>query len=254
MLAMFEVEPIAVSSVPQRRSRMFRTTAALLAGLIVLAFLTVVSTEWRSKQVLGEVTVEGLHLLTREEVVELIALERDTAKVLLKDVELRNIRSRLLEHPGIADAGVSFDREGSVLVRVAERNPVGVVVYPGRALQYVDSTASCFEYRPSTAVDVPLVFVNDLGNSSELKNAVSVLSALQQHNIEHAVSELHAGESGYVVQLTNSRALVKLGSIEAIDKRVHALSEFLHSQESGSLQAMSRIDVRWDNMVFVTQR
>lgn len=226
----------------------------MVSGLIVLAFLTIVSTEWRGKQHLGEVEVEGLQLVSRDEVLRLMDVRRDSAEVLLKDVELRDIRTRLLTHPCIANAGVTFDREGSILVRVSERAPIGVLVHSSGAMQYVDSTSTCFEYRPSAAVDVPLVFNVNQHNDSEVLDVVHVLLACVDSGLQHKISEIRRDGSEYVLQLTQSRARVRIGSVEQVHERVVALSEFLRSQKSGAFQAMRQIDLRWDDMVFITRR
>lgn len=92
---------------------------------------------------LREITVDGNHLVSRDEILRLAGVRRGGGSVFA--VSMRGVEQRLLASPWIAEAEARRRLPDGVAIRVVERRPAALLIVDGAGLYLADASGRPFK-------------------------------------------------------------------------------------------------------------
>lgn len=127
---------------PRERRRAFlgklRSAGLIAAGVIGLCGAAAGYEAVRDSNlfVVARIDVDGLHHITRDEIVSLLEIEPSAT---MWDVDLESLRDRLLSHPWVKAAHIRKNLPDALAVVITEREPAAVVAEGGKRVLVDDS-------------------------------------------------------------------------------------------------------------------
>jgi cell division septal protein FtsQ len=217
-----------------------RTTLAII-GVALLAG-AVLSARWWQQQPLRTLEFTGVELL---DTAQLHHLLQQGADALPEQPSLAEWRERLLRHPLIAEATLSWRAPGTLRVHVRERRLVALVVTASG--QYaLDSSGALFELPSAPQGQLPIVAVPKLQEWMK-GEAAAIACALRKELLQ--VERLHwAPQHGWVARMENGWEVL-LGDTTALEAKCSRARRFLRWRGQAAPQ---RVDVRWSGQVVVS--
>lgn len=239
------------------RKHVRRSIVLLVLVSLVLVFAAWEANAWKDNVVVKEVRVNGVRLLTVNDVLALADVNRAQR---LFHVDVSAVRKRVEANPYVESAEVIRDVRGYVVIIVHERVPVAEVV--GEKDVYLDDSARVMLPVASAQVlDLPLV--TGAVPTAELVpgrkvHAASVLKALALldtarafgDDLYHKISEVHINsdgglmcyttESGVPVAFGNGGIAVKLAKLDGFWNEIVVRE---------GAQALEYVDLRFDDIV-----
>ena len=184
--------------------------AGLIVGFLLLLALAPIS--------FGSVEVEGLQVLSRDEVFRVARIERPINVVQLATAD---ISRRLNGDLRIASAKVEREFPATIRIQIEERRPIAVVATEfGFAV--FDKTGLVIAEGPTiTQTDVPFITGKKLGNvllgdtvtDDALRKALGYLSHLSRKGGEQ-ISEINIGDAAQLIAYTRDDIPIHLGAVE----------------------------------------
>lgn len=149
----------------ERTERRLNKTPGIVMTLAGIGFLTLVATQWQSKQTIDSVVVRGASGLSRtavEAIVDTFRM-REVGTVVFADV--RGMVERL---PYVREANVFLSGVCNLTIDVVECIPVAHVVMPNGELRYVDAQGIVLPPPPQrVGFNIPLIRMKDEGAVKE---------------------------------------------------------------------------------------
>jgi cell division protein FtsQ len=241
------------------RVRRKKSTIFLFLLLLVLVFgLTSLANLWKGELRAERVQVRGTRILTEKEVAALASVSFGMP---LYDVDLSQVRSRLLSNPFIREAVVSHDLPSTIKIAVEERSPVALL--GGLEPYYLSEDG--YVLPPVTSKEVfDLPVITGLAQqkpvkagmkigSENFKAAIEILheAAATDSEIYHLISEINIGGIAPIVY-TAEHGIPIFFDRENIHAQLVHLQTFWNSyvRQKGPDQ-LSSIDLRFEDQVVV---
>jgi len=208
---------------------------ALLAGAIL-------SAHWWQRQPLRTLEFTGIELL---DTAQLRRLLQQGADALPEQPPLPEWRKRLLRHPLIAEATLSWRAPGTLRVHVRERRPVALVVTASG--QYaLDSSGVLFEFPSAPQWQLPIVAVPKL--QEWMKGEAAAIACALREGLPRVERLSWTPQHGWVVRMENGWEVL-LGDTTALQAKCSRVRRFLRWRGQAAPQ---RVDVRWSGQVVVS--
>ncbi|MDB5034359.1 MAG: Polypeptide-transport-associated domain protein FtsQ-type [Chlorobi bacterium] len=265
----------------QEQARRFAANVSTWLLVIAgVAGLVMVANKWARHEEVRSIRIVGRKILDSAEIMKQAALPDS---VPLGKLDLTAIETRIVAHPFISHAAVYRGENGTLVVEIAERDPVAVTFAGGSPL-YLDSTGVQLPYRfSSAAFDLPVIGgvmdapaadstrrgipaaaraqarVQSARNDSlRIREALGVLATLRSYEqgLYRQISEIRREANGEYTFLTADGVVpVKVGYPPDISGRLRKLDIFMTTvlAARGVDQAAS-IDLRWKGQVVVRWR
>jgi cell division protein FtsQ len=205
----------------RRRLRAWRPRliAALLVAAAVFLGWVVLFSSWLGMRHLD---VQGLHRVTTAEVTAAVAVAPGTP---LARVDLDAVQARVEAIPAVASATVHRGWPHTLVVTVAERQPVAAVHADG-AWWLMDRTGALFGSGSTPAPGRPIVEVGAGAGSETLSQVASVLGQLPADLMARTKEVTASSEDSITVHLTDG-AEVHWGSAAASAEKAAVLRALL---------------------------
>ncbi len=227
------------SSAEGGSSRARATLAVIGVALLVAAIL---SARWWQRQPLRTLEFTGVELLDTTQLRRLLQQGADT---LPEHPSLPEWRERLLSHPLIAQATLSWHGPGTLRVHIRERRPVALVV-TASGRYALDSSGALFEFPSAPQWQLPIVAVPKLREWMK-GEAAAIAYAVRRELLP--VEQLHwTPQHGWVARMENGWEVL-LGDTTALQAKCSRVRRFLRWRGQAAPQ---RVDVRWSGQVVVS--
>lgn len=260
----------------------------LLYVLLFIGILAVASYNWKSKQKIRSVVVEGNRFLSTSEILKITALVPDSLR--FAEVDPSEIRRKILQHDFVSEASVVFSEGETLKITIKERQPIAKILPISTTtaefteISYVDKSGRILPlYHEHDPEDLPILlgyivsedYNQDKGQvthqvseqESRITNAslqpdviscLDVLSYLKSNDIKtyRAISEL-SFDSLRNVRLFTTGYNVEflLGESTTLLDKFQKISTFLDNNRSSEiLSYASVIDARWTRQLVVKSR
>ncbi len=219
-----------------------RARAALAVIGVALLTTAILSARWWQRQPLQRLEFTGLELL---DTTQLRRLLQQGADALPEQPSLSEWRERLLSHPLIAEATLSWRAPGTLRIHLRERRPVALVVTASG--QYaLDSSGVLFELPSAPQWQLPIVAVPKLQEWMTVE-AAAIARALHEELLP--VEQLSwRPQHGWVARMENGWEVL-LGDTTALQAKCSRVRRFLRWRGQAAPQ---RVDVRWSGQVVVS--
>jgi cell division protein FtsQ len=179
-------EDIRDRSAPRSAGGKVVFLALFLMVLAALAMLATSASHWKKEVVVRSLVVDGELLLPES---ELLARMADCKGANLQELDADALKGRFLALPYIKDAVVSKELNGTVRVKIVEREPVALGLI-GRTTMIMDREGFLLPWRQDVADRYPDLFV--ISGFSRLKAAEHGLQQLDQQDVDLIVQFLEA--------------------------------------------------------------
>lgn len=205
----------------QRRRRIIAWAAtgvvAALVGLILIAVFSPLLA-------LREIRVEGTSRVDPAAVVDALEGQLGTPLALL-DEEL--IRDELDAFPLIRSYTTELAPPGTLIVRIAERTPVGSVIR-GAVFEHVDAAGVVIESTPERLPGMPVIAVpGDDAASPAFASVVEVILALPGGILTQVDTITATTRDDVTLALTGSNQRVEWGSAERSERKAQVLAALM---------------------------
>ena len=144
---------------------------ALLAGLVSVA------SRWKKEVVVRDFVVEGVSIIANRELLSGIIGYKGRN---LQELDAEELKQRIMVLPYLREAVISKELNGSIRVRVIEREPVAVTVIDGR-MTVIDREGFLLPWKPVVAERFPKLL--EIAGISRLKTARNGLQQLDVHDV-----------------------------------------------------------------------
>ena len=241
------------------RVRRKRPTIALFLLLVVLVLgMISLANRWKGELRAERLQVRGVRILPEKEIVALANVSVGTP---LYDVDLLQVRGRLLVNPYVREAVVTHDLPSTIRVVVKERSPVAFL--GGSELYYLSEEGYVLPPVNSKEVfDLPVITGLTQQKpvkagmkiaSENFKAAIEILSeaAVLDRELYHIISEINIGGATPIVY-TAEHGIPIFFDRENIRTQLVYLQTFWNTyvRQKGSDQ-LNSIDLRFENQVVV---
>ncbi len=232
----------------------------------VLIFLVIavfgVKAKWQNHVPVRQVSVEGLSVVSKEEVVRLMKLEPN---VLLYQLDLTAIQKNILTNSFIDNVIIKRDAPSTLRVIIEERKPTAILV--ANELYYLAGDGTVLPYIASSETyDIPVVSGVDSLNkiktgqkliNADVQEALEIITAckMTSENLFHAISEirlrkghdliLYSFETGVPIIFGKGDVVKKMVKLEAFWQK------FLQNSDTKDIQY---IDIRFEDQVVVSKK
>ena len=232
----------------------------LLLALVLAAF--VVKVNWQNHVPVKQVAVEGISILSKDEIVRLMKLP---ARVSMYDLDLTTLQKNILANSFVKEVVIKRDAPSLLRVTVEERKPSAIVA--ANELYYIDDEGMVLPYVASSETyDIPVITGIDSTESvragqklynRDVREALEIIRAAKEINAElfHNISEvslrkghdmiLYSFELGIPIIFGKGKVVKKMVKLDAFWQK------FLQGNEMKEIQY---IDIRFDDQVVVSRK
>ncbi len=221
--------------------------------------LVVVSYKWKESLKMERITVAGANILPVKDVVALARIQPRTA---MSGIDLYEVRKRLLQQPFVKSASVNRVYPGTISIRIAERQPIGLL--SGGQLRYVDADGIVLPYvNSSVTVDLPAISgiagiqdaeVGKVCQQGDLAEAIRILQTAQavDSTVYHFISEVDMQDGRDVILYSTDVVIqIYLGRGDVAKKLVALQSFWKTFAKTADLDKVKSIDLRYEDQVVV---
>lgn len=245
--------------VPSHGTRVYVYFSILVIVVLSLFF---VKATWQDHVMVTQVSVEGMKILSKEEIVRLMKLP---PRVSMYELDLTSLQRNIQSNAFVKNVVVKRDAPSRLLVNIEERMPAALLT--GSELYYIDDEGVVLPYIASSdAYDIPIISGAD--SNSQIKAGRKILNSDIQEALEiiriakaaspeiyHAISEIRLRKGHDIVCYTfESGAPVIFGKGDIAQKIVKLdafWQKFLQNSDTGDIQY---IDIRFDDQVIVSRK
>lgn len=234
-----------------------RRAPGIVVSLLAVVFLGLVATQWRDRQSIGSINIEGATGLS----INAVHAVADTfAGKQIESVTLADVREKLEALPYVRSAVVHLSGIRCLDVIINERMPVGHVVRGDGTLRYVDQTGAILPEAPvRTSHNVPLVRSNNGSalTQPELEHAVHLLvsaASIVDPMLYQTISEMRYDRSTKQLVIVTDRTTWKIdGATDRAATSAFADMNVFWKNTSSRVDMVhgTQIDLRWRHQVIV---
>jgi cell division protein FtsQ len=233
----------------------------VLLAMVLLAVFAV-KAQWQKHVPVKQVAVEGINVITKDEIVRLMNLPPNAP---MYDIDLTAVQKNILTNSFVKSAVIQRDAPSTIRVIVEERRPEAVL--NASELYYLASDGTVLPYIASEETyDIPVISgVDSLTGiktgkqllNAEVREALEIITASKytSSDLFHAISEirlrkgkdlvLYSFESGIPIIFGKGDAVRKMVKLDAFWR------QFIQNNETSDIQY---IDIRFDDQVVVSRK
>jgi cell division septal protein FtsQ len=244
---------------PQYGARVY---VYLVMIALFLLSASVVKMKWQDHLPLSSVSVEGINVLSKEEVVRLMKLP---PRIAMYDVDLTEIQNNIRMNTFVKDVIVQRDPPSTVRVTIEERVPAAMIV-AGEVL-YIDNDGVVLPYIASSETyDIPVISGIDSAvalragmqvRNPDILEALQIITTAKLTNEEmyHAISEIRLRKGHDIILYSfESGVPIIFGKGDAVNKIVRLDAFWQQYFHTIGAEQIRYIDVRFDDQVVVSRK
>ena len=182
----------------------------------------------------------------------LIQNQRGFKNVLKETLDLNELEASLNSNPMIKSAEVYVSVNGTLNVEIEQKTPIARV--STNASYYIDDEGAFMPLSSNYSARVPLV--TGYVEKNNLKNIYQVAKKVEEDEfLKKNVIEIHQSNKREVfLRMRRCNFLVKLGTIEFLDKKINNLKVFYKKNlKENTLDRYSKVNLQFDNQVVCTK-
>jgi len=244
---------------PTHGKRVYLYFALLM--IVILSVFGVKST-WQKHVPVKQVSVEGLSVISKDEIVRLMKLPPN---VPMYELDLTSIQRNILTNSFVKRVVIQRDAPSTMRVIIEERVPSAILL--ANDMFYLASDGTILPYIASSKTyDIPVISGVDSLNgiktgqklfNADIREALEIIEAskLTSENISHSISEirlrkghdlvLYSFETGVPIIFGKGDAVKKMVKLDAFWQK------FIQNNETKDIQY---IDIRFDDQVVVSRK
>jgi cell division protein FtsQ len=165
---------------------------------------------------------------------------------------LKEMESRLLEHPMVRDAQVFVTVDGELRAKIEQRKPIGRV--SGSPNYYVDEDGNKMPLSKVYAARVPLITGTSKNNFTELTPLL--LKLREDEFMSQSVVGIHENVDGTVeLKMRKMDFKVRFGKLKEIDKKFQNYKAFYKkAKKDKTLTAYNLVNLQFGNQVVAIKK
>jgi len=198
-------------------------------------------------------TDENSPFITVSAVNKLLIQNNDSVTSIPKEtLVLREMESRLLQHPMVRNAQVFVTIDGTLGAKIEQRNPIARVA--GSAQFYIDEDGKKMPLSTVYSARVPLITGTSKTDFTELTPLL--LKLKNDAFMRQLVVGVHERSNGTVELLLRKEGFkVVFGPLEAMDKKFQNFKAFFQkAQKENMLTAYSLVNLEFGSQVVATKK
>ncbi|MEG6585946.1 cell division protein FtsQ/DivIB [Dendrosporobacter sp. 1207_IL3150] len=214
---------------PDKQKDLKKVFPSLILILIILiaGFLFMNSSSFNMKSVI----VQGNKYMSEEEVIRIAGLPDNINILRLNTSE---IKTRLSHDLRIAEAEVSRQFPGTVVLKIAERKPIAYVASSYGFMEIDKQGIILAVYKNLKKVSVPMItgvrlesgYVGDQVQNQAIQYILNYLSNLDEQTINN-LSEINFSSSGSMFAYTNNSVQIRIGTNENLADKANLTKDIL---------------------------
>ncbi len=212
---------------------------SVFAGLAGLAYY---ASHWKKEIVVREVVIEGARVIPRS---ELVSELNGFVGRNLQDIDVSELRERLLGIPYLRKVSVSRELNGILRVRVAEREPIALTLFMGNRMVIDDEGLLLPETREVTALFPDLIRISGITHASDYGGVVKKLTVRDSTQIRDLIGALRLSE--YAGLLINEIHLDAGGMTYCRAKG--SPTRFILGSEGNFKEKLKKFEIFWQKVV-----
>ncbi|MFZ4523996.1 MAG: cell division protein FtsQ/DivIB [Chlorobium sp.] len=214
----------------------------LLMVFAVLAGLVSVASYWKKEVVVRDFVVDGVSIITNRELISRLMGYKGSN---LQELDAEELKQRIMVLPYLRDAVVSKELNGSVRVRVIEREPIALTVIDGR-MTVIDREGFLLPWRPVVGERFPNLL--EIAGISHLKTARNGLLQLDKSDVALILHFLEAlSETEYACILV--RQLHLAGNNMTWYIAVQAPARFIVGNDGNFKEKLKKFEIFWQKVI-----
>ena len=230
--------------------------------LFVLLAVFGVKAKWQQHTPARQVSVEGISVISKEEIVRLMKLPPN---VPMYEIDLTTLQRNILTNSFVKKVVIQRDAPSTLRVIIEERIPSAILL--ANDLFYIASDGMVLPYIASSeSYDIPVISGVDSLNgikpgqrlfNADVHDALEIIetSKITGKNISHAISEVHLRKGHDLVLYSFETGVpIIFGKGDAVKKIVKLdafWQKFIQNNETKDIQY---IDLRFDDQVIVSRK
>lgn len=233
---------------------------ALLAFFVFAVII--VKARWQQHVLARQVVVEGINILTKDDVLHLMKLPPNVS---MYEMDLTVLQQNILANSFVKNVVVKRDSPELIRVQIQERKPAALLV--ANELFYIDEDGIVLPYLPSTETyDIPVISGYDsLGGirsgqkimNLDVADALEIIktSKAVSENLFHSLSEIRLRKSHDVVMFSFETGIpIIFGKGETAKKLVKLDAFWQKFLQNADTKDVQYIDIRFDDQVIVSRK
>ena len=229
--------------------------------VLVLAVFGV-KAKWQNHVSVRQVSVEGISVVSKEEVVRLMNLPTN---VPMYELDLTAIQRNILTNSFVEHVTVQRDAPSTLRIVIQERKPAAILA--ANELYYIAGDGTVLPYIASSETyDIPVISGIDSLNtiktgqkliSTDLQEALEIITAskLTSENLFHSISEIHLRKGHDLILYSfETGAPIIFGKGDAVKKMVKLEAFWQKFLQNSDTKDIQYIDIRFDDQVVVSRK
>ena len=225
----------------------------LCTVVFLFAFATARNTARKVSQPNVKFLGENNLFITNQTVSKLLIQNRQGVKNMLKEtLDLNELEQSLNSNPLIKSAEVYVSVNGTLNADIEQKTPLARV--STNASYYIDDEGLFMPLSSNYSARVPLVTGHVEKNN--LKSIYKIAKKVDSDEfLKKNVIEIHQNSNGEIfLRLRRCDFVVKLGTIEFLDKKINNLKVFYKKNlKENTLSRYSKVNLQFDNQVVCTK-
>lgn len=205
------------------------------------------------KSITVEFTDENSPFITLSAVNKLLIQNNDSVTSIAKEtLVLKEMESRLLQHPMVRDAQVFVTVDGELRAEIEQRKPIGRVA--GSPNYYVDEDGDKMPLSKVYTARVPLITGTSKNNFTELTPLL--LKLRDDEFMSQSVVGIHQSSDGTVeLKMRKMDYKVSFGKVKDIDKKFQNYKAFYKkAKKDKTLTAYNLVNLQFGNQVVAIKK
>ncbi len=251
------------SETPEQQPTHGKRVYVYFVLLLILVFAVFgVKAKWQKHVSVRQISVEGLSVVSKEEVVRLMNLPTN---VPMYQLDLTAIQKNILSNSFVEYVTVQRDAPSTLRIVVRERKPAAILV--ANELYYIAGDGTVLPYIASSETyDIPVISGVDSVSriktgqrliNTDVQEALEIISAskMTSENLFHAISEIRL-RKGHDVLLYSfeTGAPIIFGKGDAVKKMIKLEAFWQTFLQNNDTKDIQYIDIRFDDQVVVSRK
>jgi len=225
----------------------FSAGKLVLFGLLIIAFaglatLAMSASHWKKEVIVRDFIIDGEAIIPESELLARIAMYKDAN---LQELEVNELKQRLMELPYLRDVIVSKELNGSVRVEVVEREPVALV-FLGQSRMVMDRDGFLLPCTKEVVARYPDLF--PVSGISRVQIAKNGLQQLDKRDVRLITTFLAAlSEMEYASLLVKEFHLA--GNNLSWCLAMQAPTRFIVGNDGNFKEKLKKFEIFWQQVV-----
>lgn len=233
-------------------------------GMLTVILLSIffVKAKWQHHVMVTKVSVEGISILSKEEIVRLMKLP---PRVSMYELDLTAVQKNLQTNTFVKNVVVQRDAPSQLRIVIEERKPAALLM--ANELFYIDDEGVVLPYLASSETyDIPVISGADsaaqikVGKkiwNDDIQEALGIISASKaaSENLYHTISEIRLRKGHDIVCYSFEAGVPIIFGKGDVTKKIVKLDAFMQKfSQTNEIKDIQYIDIRYDDQVVVSRK